>query len=136
MMHMARVAARFLDSAEIIELHHDQKVDSPSGTALATARGMIDARGGKRFARNEPELEPVPGARAAEHEGVTIHSVRLPGYVAHQEVIFGGLGQTLSIRHDSTGRESFMPGIALAVREVMKRDRLVVGLAELVGLAD
>jgi 4-hydroxy-tetrahydrodipicolinate reductase len=95
---------------------------------------MIEARGGKPFARNEPEMEPVPGARAASHEGVTIHSVRLPGYVAHQEVIFGGLGQTLSIRHDSTGRESFMPGIALAVREVMKRDRLVIGLASLVGL--
>ena len=137
MMHMAHVAARFLDSAEIIELHHDQKVDAPSGTAIATARGMIEARGGKPFARNEPELEPMPGARAASHEGVTIHSVRLPGYVAHQEVIFGGLGQTLidPSRLDAA-RESFMPGIALAVREVMHRDRLTIGLASLVGIEE
>jgi 4-hydroxy-tetrahydrodipicolinate reductase len=134
MMHMARVAAPFFDAAEIIELHHDQKVDAPSGTSIATARGMSAARGGKPFARNEPELETIANARAASVDGVTIHSVRLKGLVAHQEVVFGGTGQTLTIRHDSNGRDSFMPGILLAVREVMRRDRLVVGLEELVGL--
>jgi len=133
LMHMAKIASRFFDSAEIIELHHDQKVDAPSGTSIATARGMIEARG-RPFARNEPETQPVPGARAGAVDGVTIHSVRLPGLVAHQEVLFGGLGQTLSIRHDSMGRESFMPGVVLATREVMRLDQLVVGLDALFGL--
>ena len=130
LIEMARLAARHFDAAEIIELHHDQKVDAPSGTAIATARAMIEARGAP-FARNEPDLEPVPGARTASLDGVTMHSVRLPGLVAHQEVIFGGAGQTLTIRHDTTGRESFMPGILLALREVMRREDLVVGLEHL-----
>ena len=134
MMHMAKVAARFFDAAEIIELHHDQKVDAPSGTAIATAQAMLAAREGRPFARNEPETQTVAGSRQAAIDGVTIHSVRLPGLVAHQEVLFGGLGQTLSIRHDTTGRESFMPGILLAVKEVMRREELVVGLDELIGL--
>ena len=133
MMHMARLAARWFDSAEIIELHHDQKVDAPSGTAVETARGMVEARG-RAFERNVPQQETIAHARAAEVGGVTLHSVRLPGLVAHQEVIFGGLGQTLTIRHDSTGRDSFMPGIVLAVREVMRREALVVGLGPLLGL--
>lgn len=133
MMHMARIAARFFDSAEIIELHHDQKVDAPSGTAIATARGMAEARG-KPFARNVPEMQTITGSRAAEVDGVTVHSVRLPGLVAHQEVIFGGSGQALSIRHDTTGRDSFVPGVLLAAREVMRLDHLVVGLEKLVGL--
>ena len=134
LMHMAKIAAPFFDSAEIIELHHDQKVDAPSGTAIATARGMAQARG-RPFARNVPQSETIAAARAAEIEGVTLHAVRLPGLVAHQEVIFGGQGQTLTIRHDSIGRDSFMPGILLAVREVMRRDELVVGLDALIGLA-
>ncbi len=134
MMHMARVAAPFFESAEIIELHHDQKVDAPSGTSLATARGMLQARNGRPFARNVPSAEPVPGARAAAVDGVTIHSVRLPGFVAHQEVIFGDVAQTLTIRHDTTGRDSFMPGIILATREVMRREELVIGLGALLGL--
>ena len=133
LMHMAKIASRFFDAAEIIELHHDQKIDAPSGTAIATARGMIEARG-RPFERNEPEAETIAGTRAGSLDGVTIHSVRLPGLVAHQEVLFGGLGQTLSIRHDSMGRESFMPGIILATREVMRREELVVGLDALVGL--
>ncbi|WP_322796232.1 4-hydroxy-tetrahydrodipicolinate reductase [Tepidiforma sp.] len=134
MMHFARVAARFFDHAEIIELHHDQKVDSPSGTAKATAEGMLAARG-RPFTRPLPELETVPGARGAELGGVSIHAVRLPGLVAHQEVLFGGQGQTLSIRQDSTGRDSFMPGVLLAIREVVQRKGLVVGLEGLLGLA-
>ncbi len=133
MMHFARQAARFFDQAEIIELHHDQKVDSPSGTAKTTAEGMLAARG-RTFSYRESEMEPLPGARGAELGGIAIHSVRLQGLVAHQEVLFGGLGQTLSIRHDTTGRDSFMPGVIAATREVMKLDRLVAGLDELFGL--
>jgi len=134
MMHAARLAAPFFESAEIIELHHDQKADAPSGTSLATARGMLEARDGRRFIRNTPDAEPLPGARAAHLDGITIHSVRLPGLVAHQEVLFGAAGQTLSIRHDTTGRESFMPGIVLAAHEVMERSELVIGLDRLIGL--
>lgn len=133
MMHMARIAAPFFESAEIIELHHAQKVDAPSGTSIATARGMIEARGGKPFARNEPDATPVEGTRSGSVDGVTIHSVRLPGFVAHQEVIFGSTGQTLTIRHDSN-RESYLPGIIMATREVMRRDSLVIGLGALMGL--
>jgi len=133
MTYMAKVAGRFFDAAEIIELHHDRKVDAPSGTALATAREMAEARG-RPFQRNVPETETLANTRAAEVEGITIHSVRLPGLVAHQEVLFGGLGQTLSIRHDTTGRASFIPGVLLSVREVMERKELVRGLEALVGL--
>ncbi len=133
MMHFAKQAARFFDNAEIIELHHDQKVDSPSGTAKMTAEMMRSARA-DAFTHPLPEKETLPNARGAELGGVAIHSVRLPGLVAHQEVIFGGLGQTLTIRHDSTGRDSFMPGVIMATREVMKLDRLVVGLDQLFGL--
>ncbi|MEX0787022.1 MAG: 4-hydroxy-tetrahydrodipicolinate reductase [Dehalococcoidia bacterium] len=135
MIEFAKLASRFFDSAEIIELHHDRKVDAPSGTAIATAQEMAKARG-RPFERNVPEKETIASTRAADIGGVTIHSVRLPGLVAHQEVIFGGLGQTLSIRHDTTGRESFMPGVLLATREVMKRVELVRGLAALFGLGD
>ena len=134
LMHMAKIASRFFDAAEIIELHHDQKVDAPSGTAIATAQGMIEARGGRPFDRNEPDAQTIAGTRAGSVDGITIHSVRLPGLVAHQEVLFGGIGQTLSIRHDSTGRDSFMPGIILATREVMQRGELTVGLDALFGL--
>ncbi len=134
MIHLAKVAARFFDSVEIIELHHDRKVDAPSGTALTTARELLAARG-KPFERNVPERETLRGTRAGEFGGVTIHSVRLPGLVAHQEVIFGGQGQTLTIRHDTTGRESFIPGVLLAAREVMRRRELVRGLEALVGLS-
>jgi 4-hydroxy-tetrahydrodipicolinate reductase len=133
MIYLAKIASRFFDSAEIIELHHDQKIDAPSGTALATAREMLAARG-KPFGRNVPQKETLAGTRGGELDGVTVHSVRLPGLVAHQEVILGGTGQTLSIRHDSTGRESFMPGVLLATREVLRRAGLMRGLEELVGL--
>lgn len=132
MMQFAKSAARWFDSAEIIELHHDQKVDSPSGTAKTTAELMRSARD-RDFSHRDSEKEPLAGARGAEYGGVAIHSVRLPGFVASQEVIFGGQGQTLTIRHDST-RESYMPGIILATREVMKLERMVVGLDVLLGL--
>lgn len=133
MMHFARKAARFFDNAEIIELHHDQKVDAPSGTARTTAEMMRAARE-VPFVHPPTEKETVPGARGAELGGIAIHSVRLPGLVAHQEVIFGGLGQTLTIRHDTTGRESFMPGVVAATRAVMGLEHLVVGLDTLFGL--
>jgi 4-hydroxy-tetrahydrodipicolinate reductase len=133
LMHLAEVAAPYFDAAEIIELHHDGKVDAPSGTALETARLMREARG-RDFDHREPELTHIDGTRGGADGGVGIHSVRLPGFVAHQEVIFGGVGQTLSLRHDSTGRDSFMPGVLLAIREVMQRQELVVGLDALIGL--
>ena len=135
MQHMAKTAARFYDNAEIIEQHHDGKVDAPSGTSLATAKLMSEARG-KPFVRPEPERLNAPGTRGGEIDGVTIHSVRLPGLVAHQQVIFGSPGETLEIRHNSIDRISFMPGVLLAVRRVMELDRLVIGLDQLIGLAD
>jgi len=133
LIHMAKIAGRFFDSAEIIELHHDRKVDAPSGTALTTAKEMLSARG-RPFDRNMPELTPLADTRGGQLDGITIHIVRLPGLVAHQEVLFGGLGQTLSIRHDTTGRDAFIPGVLLAAREVLRRNELVRGLDALVGL--
>ena len=133
MMHLAKLAGRFFDYAEVIEMHHDQKADAPSGTAIATARAMASARE-KPFICPPTEREVVPGSRGASVDGITIHSVRLPGLVAHQEVILGGPGQTLTIRHDSVSRESFLPGVLLATRGVMERQELVVGLERLLGL--
>jgi len=124
MMQFAAQAARHFDAAEIIELHHDQKLDSPSGTARATAQRMVEARGAA-FPTAVGEDQP---ARGLCEGGVPLHSVRLPGLVAHQEVIFGGLGQTLTIRHDSINRESFMPGVLLALRKVRGLSGLQVGL--------
>jgi len=131
MMYLAKIAAKYFDYAEIIELHHEQKVDAPSGTALMTARLMSEAKG-KPFARTGGEA--AGGSRGNQVGGISLHSIRLPGLVAHQELLFGGTGQTLSIRHDSTSRESFMPGVVLAVREVVKRTGLVYGLDTLLGL--
>ncbi|MCA9830936.1 MAG: 4-hydroxy-tetrahydrodipicolinate reductase [Dehalococcoidia bacterium] len=133
MMEFAKQAARLFDHAEIIELHHNQKVDAPSGTAKTTAEMMLLARG-RDFEHADTERFTVDGARGGDLGGIAIHSVRLPGLVAHQEVIFGSLGQTLTIRQDSTGRDSFMPGVLLAVRKVMHLDRLVVGLDGILGL--
>lgn len=130
MMKMAREAAKYLPHVEIIELHHDQKLDAPSGTALATAQMIRQKRASMRQGHPD-EAEKVAGARGAEVDGIHIHSVRLPGYVAHQEVIFGGLGQTLTIRHDSIHRDSFMPGVVLACKRVKALEGLVVGLENL-----
>lgn len=132
MIHLAKVAAKYLDYAEIIEMHHHLKADSPSGTALSTAKAMVAARG-KPFYR-PPEQGKTSNSRGGEVEGVTIHSVRLPGLLAHQEVLLGGSGQTLSIRHDTISRECYIPGIILAVKEVVKRQGLVYGLETLLGL--
>lgn len=128
---LAEEAARHFPAAEIIELHHEAKLDAPSGTAAATARRIAAARG-ERW--SGPGDESVEGVRGGSVEGVPVHSVRLPGLVAHQEVIFGGTGQTLSIRHDATDRASFMPGVILAVKEVARRPGLTVGLESLLGV--
>lgn len=130
MMLMARQAAKYMPDVEIIELHHDRKLDAPSGTALQTAAMIAEVRAAHQQGHPE-EKEKTAGARGANVEGMHIHSVRLPGYVAHQEVIFGGLGQTLTIRHDSLNRESFMPGVCLACKKVRSLNGLVVGLDKL-----
>jgi 4-hydroxy-tetrahydrodipicolinate reductase len=130
-MHLAAVAARFYPAAEVIELHHQGKADAPSGTALRTARAIAAARD-----RGDAPAgsESVPGVRGGEVDGVRVHSVRLPGLVAHQEVIFGGQGEVLTLRHDSLDRSSFMPGVLLAVRAVADRPGVTVGLEPLLGL--
>ncbi|MGH2686267.1 MAG: 4-hydroxy-tetrahydrodipicolinate reductase [Actinomycetota bacterium] len=126
---LAEEAARFFPAAEVIELHHDQKLDAPSGTAAATARRIAAAR-------KESWSGPVGGEefRGGDVDGVRVHSVRLPGLVAHQEVVFGGQGQTLTIRHDAPDRTSYMPGVLMAIRQVVSRPGLTVGLEPLLGL--
>jgi len=130
MMRFAAQAARYMPHVEIIELHHDQKLDAPSGTALKTAEAIMKGRESFRQGHFN-EFEKIPGARGADYEGMRIHSVRLPGYVAHQEVIFGGLGQSLIIRHDSISRESFMPGVVLACKKIMEYQGVIYGLENL-----
>lgn len=130
MMLIARKVAKYMPDVEIIELHHDKKLDAPSGTAELTAKMISEVRPPHKQGHPE-EVERLPHVRGAEVDGIRIHSVRLAGYVAHQEVIFGGLGQTLTIRHDSTGRDSFMPGVVLACKKVRNLRGLTVGLDKL-----
>jgi len=131
MQRFAAQAVRYLPAVEIIELHHEQKADAPSGTAVATVRRIQEERG---EAWRGPLGESLEGVRGGDVEGIRVHSVRLPGLVAHQEVIFGGQGQTLTIRHDSTDRSSFMPGVLMAARAVMVRPGLTIGLEPLLDL--
>lgn len=137
MMQFAAQAARYLPDVEIIELHHEKKLDSPSGTALLTAQRIHQARieaGVTPLPVPTGQVSKAPGALGARSEttgDVPIHSVRLPGFVAHQEVIFGGPGQILTLRHDSLDRRSFMPGVLLAVRKIQTLDGLVIGLEHL-----
>jgi len=133
MIHLAKIAAKYFDNVEIIELHHDQKLDAPSGTAVSTARAISEARG-RSFVHPEVQKETVVGARGAELQGVALHSVRLPGLMAHQEVIFGTSGQTLIIRHDTINRECYMPGVVMAVKKVVELKGLTIGLDRLLGL--
>lgn len=130
MMQFAKAAAPFFPEAEVIELHHCNKKDAPSGTAVRTAQIISEARDGRVSAAPgaETEIEGAEGARGALVDGVPVHSVRSMGYVASQEVIFGSMGQTLTIRHDSWDRESYMPGVLLGVRSVGERSGLIVGL--------
>jgi 4-hydroxy-tetrahydrodipicolinate reductase len=131
MMHLAKIAGKFMDHAEIIELHHDKKLDAPSGTSLLTAKAMVEARG-------KPFLPPSAGertdSRGKDISGISIHSVRLPGFMAHQEVILGTDGQTLRIQHDQINREAFMPGVLLAVKAVVQQKGFTYGLDKLLGL--
>jgi 4-hydroxy-tetrahydrodipicolinate reductase len=131
LMRFAEQAARHLLACEIIELHHDRKLDSPSGTALATAQRIASARTGPVPDRGSGATASASASRGERREGVAIHSVRLPGLVAHQEVLFGSPGQLLTLRHDVTSREAFMPGVLLAVRRVPGIRRLVHGLEAL-----
>lgn len=132
-MYFAQRAARFFESVEVIELHHPHKADAPSGTAARTAQLIAEARKG---------LPPNPdatstgleGARGADVDGIPVHSIRLAGLVAHQEVLFGTMGETLTIRHDSLDRTSFVPGVLLAVRKVAERPGLTVGIEPLLDL--
>ncbi len=135
LMRFAQEAARFFPSVEVIELHHPAKVDAPSGTAARTARLVAEAR---RAAGLPPApdatTDALPGARGADVEGIPVHAVRLTGLVAHQEVLMGAAGETLTLRHDSFDRASFMPGVLLAVREVPRRPGLTVGIESFLGL--
>lgn len=135
MMHFAEQAARFYESVEIIELHHPNKADAPSGTAATTAQRIAAARA----AANRPPIpdatsQQVAGARGADIGGIQVHSVRLRGLVAHQEVLLGDPGETLTIRHDSLDRVSFMPGVLTAVRAVVSRPGLTLGIDDLLGI--
>ena len=144
MQRFSEVAARLFPSVEIIELHHDGKVDAPSGTSLSTARRIARARAASYDGGSDPDAPPasagpastesVEGVRGGDVQGIPVHSVRLPGLVAHQEVIFGSEGETLTIRHDSTDRTSFVPGMLLAVKRVSTRPGLTVGLEPLLDL--
>ncbi len=134
-MRFAEMAARFFESAEIVELHHPKKADAPSGTASRTAEVVERARAEAGLpAAPDATTKELAGARGADVGGVRVHSVRLSGLVAHQEVLFGTEGETLTIRHDSYDRTSFMPGVLLAVRSVASRPGLTIGLDEVMGL--
>jgi 4-hydroxy-tetrahydrodipicolinate reductase len=132
-MHFAKQAAPFFDSAEVIELHHPHKADAPSGTAARTAKLIAEAR--KDLPPNPDATSTgLPGARGADVDGIPVHSVRLAGLVAHQEILFGTEGETLTIRHDSLDRTSFVPGVLLAVRRITERPGLTVGIESLLNL--
>lgn len=133
MMHLSRIAAKYFDYAEIIEMHHEQKADAPSGTSISTAQAMLKARG-KPFSNTTIKKETVPGTRGGQLEGIALHSLRMPGLMAHQEVILGEPGETLRIRHDTITRECYLPGIKKAAKEVLHRQGLTVGLDALLGL--
>lgn len=130
LMEFAAKASKYFPDVEIIELHHDKKKDAPSGTAIKTAELISQVREPKKQGAAD-ETESLTGARGAEFDGMRIHSVRLPGLVAHQEVIFGAQGEGLTLRHDSYDRISFMSGVNLGIKEVVKRDKLVYGLEKL-----
>lgn len=132
-MHFATQAAKYFESVEVIELHHPQKADAPSGTAARTAALIAEARKGLP-PNPDATSTGLPGARGADVDGVPVHSVRLAGLVAHQEVLFGTMGETLTIRHDSIDRTSFVPGVLLAVRRVAEFPGLTIGVESLLDL--
>ncbi|MFO7280712.1 MAG: 4-hydroxy-tetrahydrodipicolinate reductase [Thermoanaerobacterales bacterium] len=133
MMRFAEMAAPWFDTAEVIELHHDRKVDAPSGTAMMTVQRMAEAS--ESWSPDPTRDEVLPGARGGVGPGgIRVHSVRLRGLVAHQEVVLGTAGQSLTIRHDSYDRESFMPGVLLAVKQIADRPGLTIGLDTFLGI--
>ena len=134
MMHLADIAAPHFDAAEVIEMHHATKLDAPSGTALSTARRLAAIRRDKPFSHKKAEKETLPGTRGGEEGNVAVHSIRLPGFVADQEVIFGLPGQTLTITHRTTSRDAYIPGVLLAIRKVTTGPRFYRGLDDLLGL--
>jgi len=131
MMKFSQMAAKYMPEVEIIEMHHDQKLDAPSGTAIKTAEMIAEVREEHRQGHPQ-EKEEIDGARGAFYQGFPIHSVRLPGLVAHQQVMFGSEGQTLTIRHDSIHRSSFMPGVNLSIKKVMVLEELIYGLEKVI----
>ena len=132
MMRLAEIAAPHFAAAEVIEMHHDRKVDAPSGTAIATAERIADVAASHRAVES---VELIPGARGSDVSGVPVHAIRLPGFVAHQQVLFGGTGETLTIRHDTTDRTAFMPGVLAAIRAVEGlEDPVTVGLESILGI--
>ena len=128
---LAEQAAPYFDYVDIIESHHEAKIDAPSGFAMALAGSLSS---GKQFKRNQTERENLPATRGGEVGGVTVHSVRMPGRSAHHEVIFGAAGQTVTLRHDTLGRDCYMPGVVRCIRDVVSRPGLVVGLENILGL--
>ena len=133
LMHLAKIAARFFDCAEIIEMHHAKKIDAPSGTAIATAKTMLQGHG-KPFIYPKTEKEIISNTRGGEIEGIAIHSLRLPGFMAGQKVIFSGPSETLSLHSAAISRESYMPGVTLAIKEITKHKGLIYGLDTLLKL--
>ena len=133
LMKYAQEIARFFPNVEIIETHHEKKKDAPSGTALKTAEGIALTRGQRAATPLSPSqsTDLIPGAQGATHHGVKIHSLRLPGHLAHQEVVFGGTGEVLTLRHDVLDRECYMPGVCMACLEVIKINYLAYGLESL-----
>jgi len=132
MIHLAKIAAKYFDYADIIEKHHQFKLDAPSGTALSTAKAMVQARG-KAFITPD-QREASQESRGQKLDGISIHSVRIPGVVARQEILLGAVGQTLSIKHDAINRDCYMPGVMFSIREIDKQSGLIIGLEQLLGL--
>ncbi len=130
-MKFAKQAVKFMDNAEIIEFHHQQKLESPSGTAVKTAELMAKIDNGQK---QQEEIEKIAGSRGAKMNGINIHSIRLPGLVSHQEVIFGSLGQSLTLRFDSIGRESFMPGLKMVIDSINDLDGIIYGFERILDL--
>ena len=133
LMHLAGIASKYFNYADLLESHHEMKVDAPSGTALSIAEAMIEGRG-SGFDQNVADLQTLDNTRGGDYQGINVHSARMPGRVARHEVVFGALGQTLTMIHDSINRDSFMPGVMLGVRHVVGQKELVVGLADVLGL--
>ena len=133
MTHLVGLASKFFDYADLTEVHHEAKIDAPSGTAISIAQAAAQGKQSP-FEAPTAEKELINNTRGGDHSGVVIHSGRMPGRVAHHEMVFGALGQTLTIRHDSINRESFMPGVIMAIKETTSRRGLTIGLDKIMGL--